>query len=190
MIPSWNLAGLIPPIRAGELGNGLDRSPYNATFSEVVIHFGTSPDRIAILTGLLNYRQELYDVGINEGFQWLDGSFMEDVETLKGRSRNDVDVVTFFRLPKDQTQESLLQRAPHLFDVEHTKQQYRVDGYPMVLGHSLEDWHVRQISYWYSMWSHTRERSWKGFVRVDLDLHEDGIGRQLLEAMQAPELEL
>lgn len=177
-------------MRPGEQGHGQDRSPYNATFSEVVSHFGTTADRLAILEGLLNYRQELYNLGIAEGFQWLDGSFMEDVETLKGRSPNDVDVVTFFKLPPGQTQETLWDQVQHLFDVEQTKQNFRVDGYPMVLGDPLEEGHVHQISYWYSMWSHTRERSWKGFVRVDLEPAEDNVARELLESMQVMEAEL
>lgn len=190
MIPSWNLAGLIPPIRPGEEGHGTDRSPYNATFSEVIEHLGITPDRLAILTGLLGYRQALYNIGITEGFQWLDGSFVEDVETLKGRSPNDVDVVTFFRLPLGQTHDELFEQAQHLFDVQHTKQHYRVDGYPMIIGDQLEDWHVDQISYWYSMWSHTREQNWKGFVRVELNPDGDEVASQLLQSMQVAEVEL
>ena len=190
MIPSWNLAGFIPPIRPGEEGHSTDRSPYYATVSEVVQHFGVTPDRLAILKGLLDYRRALYHIGITAGFQWLDGSFVEDTETRKGRSPNDVDVVTFFKLPTGQTQDSLLNQAQHLFDVRHTKQHYRVDGYPMVLGDQLEDWHVDQISYWYSMWSHTREQNWKGFVRVELDPDGDEGASQLLQGMHVTETEL
>jgi hypothetical protein len=188
MIPLWNLAGLIPPIRPGEEGHGTDRSPYNATFSEVIEHFGVTPDRLAILTGLLEYRQALYGIGITAGFQWLDGSFVENVETLKERSPNDIDVVTFFRLPGGQTQDGLFEQAQHLFDIQQTKQQYRVDGYPMILGEQLEDWHVDQISYWYSMWSHTRDGNWKGFVRVGLDPDGDEAASQLLQDMQEMEV--
>jgi hypothetical protein len=190
VIPSWNISGLLPPIRPGEPGYALDRSPYDATMSEVIDHFGTSADRLAILLGLLDYRRELYNHRIVEGFQWLDGSFMEDVETLRGRSPNDVDVVTFFRLPAGQTQISLLDQARHLFDVEYTKENYRVDAYPMVLDEPMEERQVHQVSYWYSMWSHTRDRNWKGFVRVDLNPVGDGDARQLLESIQLMEAEL
>jgi hypothetical protein len=62
--------------------------------SDVVLRFGNSPERIAILDGLLSYRLALTTAGMVDGFQWLDGSFTEDVETLQRRSPNDIDVVT------------------------------------------------------------------------------------------------
>jgi hypothetical protein len=189
VIPAWNLAGLLPPIRPGEEGHGNDRSPYSATMSDVVDRFGTTDDRRAILSGLLNYRQALYDLNIVEGFQWLDGSFAEDIEALEGRSPNDIDVVTFFKLPTGETQESVWPQLHHLFEVDQTKQLFRVDAYPMVLAEATEDRHVHQIAYWYSMWAHTRDRNWKGFLRVDLDPPADLNARQLLEAMIAMELE-
>ncbi|TGV09037.1 hypothetical protein EN816_31545 [Mesorhizobium sp. M8A.F.Ca.ET.173.01.1.1] len=189
MIPAWNLAGVLPPIRPGEEGHGNDRSPYAATMLDVVDRFGTNNDRRVILSGLLDYRQALYHLNIVEGFQWLNGSFTEDVESLQGRSPNDVDVVTFFKLPAGETQASLWPQLHHLFDVGHTKQVFRVDGYPMLLAEVMEDRHVHQIAYWYSMWGHTRDRNWKGFLRVNLDPHADTDARQLLEAIQLMEPE-
>ncbi|ESZ27272.1 hypothetical protein X734_12650 [Mesorhizobium sp. L2C084A000] len=188
-MPAWNLVGLLPPIRPGEEGHGSDRSPYAATMLDVIGRFGTNEDRLAILAGLLNYRQNLYDLDVIEGFQWLDGSFTEDVESLMGRSPNDIDVVTFFKLPAGQTQESMWPQLHHLFDIEHTKQAFRVDGYPMILAEALEDRHVHEIAYWYSMWGHTRDRNWKGFLRVDLDPGADLNARNLLEAVQFVEPE-
>lgn len=159
---------------------------------EVVERFCSNPDRVSILNGLLTYRGQLYGLGIQDGFQWLDGSFMEDIETRSGRSPNDIDVVTFFRLPQGQTQQSLFEdpQARALFDIANTKPTYRVDAYPLILGDRMEEWHVHQISYWYSMWSHTRDQHWKGFVRVDLDPGADVLARQFLEGINAMEVEL
>ena len=28
---------------------------------------------------------------------------------------------------------------------------------------------INQVSYWYSIWSHSRQRVWKGFVEVELN---------------------
>lgn len=79
MIPAWNMAGVIPPIRPGQPGESLDRSPYIASLTTVVDRFALSPERLKILNGLLNYRSALHALGLTNGFQWLDGSFMENI---------------------------------------------------------------------------------------------------------------
>lgn len=187
MIPNWNLAGLLPPIWPGEEGHSSNRSPYPSSLAEVVGHFGTSADRLSILRGLLSYRQQLYAFGIVEGFQWLDGSFMEEIEVIDARSPNDIDVVTYFKMPPDETQETLLEKAVHLFDSEQTKPAFSVDAYAMILAEPMEEWHVQQVAYWYSMWSHTRNQNWKGFLRVNLDPADDAVALQLLDGMQIVE---
>lgn len=182
MIPAWNMEGVLPPIWPGEDGVSPNRSPYTSTSTEVVDVFGVSADRRAILQGLLDYRQALYSVGIVDGFQWLDGSFMEDVESHQGRSPNDVDVVTYFQLPPGQTQASLYVGAPLLFDRKAVKASYKVDAFYSILGEGLAEHNVRAVCYWYSMWSHNRNQAWKGFVRVILDPTEDALARQVLQS--------
>ena len=114
MIPTWTIAGVLPPIRPGQLGHSPDRSPYCVSLREVVEEFASSPKRIAILKELLDYRAALHQLGLISGFQWLDGSFMEDVETQESRSPNDVDVVTYFSLPSGETQATLFAKAGNL----------------------------------------------------------------------------
>ena len=46
------------------------------------------------MAGFLDFRALLHSLGINTGFQWLDGSFMENVELLEQRAPKDIDVVT------------------------------------------------------------------------------------------------
>ncbi|MHC8491395.1 DUF6932 family protein [Thalassospira sp. SM2505] len=173
MIPDWNLSGLIPPIRPGEDATGTDRSPYNVGVDQLIDRFCTSQERKRILEGLINYRIALYRIGIKQGFQWLDGSFMEDVESLQDRSPNDIDVVTFFELPAGETQRSLLDKYKELFWSDFTKKNYLVDAYVVVLSDKMKESSIRQVSYWYSMWSHTRSQQWKGFLRVGLNTEED-----------------
>jgi len=180
MIPAWNISGVLPPIRPGEPGHGADRSPYVAPLHRVVERFAVSSERIPILQGFLDYRHALHGIGIVNGFQWLDGSFMEQTEILESRSPNDVDVVTFFHLPTGMDQQSLAQDHGDLFRPALTKAQFHVDGYPCLLGEPTEYRHERQIAYWYSMWSHRRNGVWKGFVQVDLSPREDqAAGRAL-----------
>ncbi len=95
MIPDWNLAAVVPPVRPGAQGHSPDRSPYIVSLPQIVERFATSPQRIRILRGFMAYRTELKARSISSGFQWLDGSFLEDKESLLGESPNDVDVVTF-----------------------------------------------------------------------------------------------
>lgn len=184
MIPAWNLAGVLPPIHPGEAGHSVNRSPYQVTLSEVVEGFSGSSQRVSILQGLLNYRAALHALGIVRGFQWLDGSFMEQVEVLEARPPQDMDVVTFFHLPAQETQASLATKAAHLFSPAQTKASYQLDAYPCILGLPTEQHHVQQIAYWYSMWSHRRDGVWKGFVQVDLTPADDSAARRMLELVQ------
>ncbi len=182
MIPQWNSAGVIPPIRPGQAGHSADRSPYVVSLSTFVEHFATSPERIDILEGFLNYRAELHKLGLSSGFQWIDGSFLEEIEVLESRNPRDVDVVTFVKFPDGETQATLYGREPKLFDHAQVKTTYMVDHYLMELGQPTESWNVRNIAYWYSMWSHRRDGLWKGFVQIDIDPSQDAEARAALEA--------
>jgi hypothetical protein len=185
MIPAWNSSAVLPSVRPGQPGHSADRSPYSASFSEVVQRFATSLERIAILRGLLQYRRELARIGISNGFQWLDGSFMEHKEALLNAPPNDMDVVTFFTLPTGITDEqSLLAQNPELFMSDLSKPRFHVDAYAMVIGNPLEASDVQQISYWYSMWSHRRNGLWKGFVQVDISAAGDQIEEELLNQIE------
>jgi hypothetical protein len=184
MIPAWNNSGLLPPIRQNKLGHDSDRSPYMVELYQVVERFASSPDRIAILQGLFEYREALHSLGLEQGFQWLDGSFMEQVETLESRPPKDIDIVTFFKLPHGMDQNTLAAKHGNLFTPEETKAKYKVDAYPCILGEPTAGRHVKQIAYWYSMWSHRRNGIWKGFLQVDLAPHGDPAACKALELAQ------
>lgn len=184
MIPEWNMQGVLPPIRPGSQGHEPDRSPYQVPLVSVVERFAKTAERIQIIEGFLKYRQELYDVGINSGFQWLDGSFMEQIEQLESRSPNDVDVVTFFHLPPGLDQRQLAQQHGNLFQTKETKSRFHVDGYPFILGEPTSSHNVKVVSYWYSMWSHRRSGLWKGFIQVDLSPNEDATAVAALALIQ------
>lgn len=180
ILPHWNADGVLPPVRPEVAGNSPERSPYRVSLGGFVDRFATSPERMVILDGLLRFRGELHALGIVSGFQWLDGSFLEQIEFLESRHPRDMDIVTFFDLPAGEDQRSLFQKAKQLFDQKHLKVTYRVDGYFSVLGQLVDAWQVQSISYWYSMWSHRRDGLWKGFVQVDLDPSQDADARAIL----------
>lgn len=181
-IPTWSVTGVLPSVRPGKPGHSSDRSPYTVSLAAFVDHFGFSPERLDILEGLLQFRAELHHYGITSGFQWLDGSFLEQVELLEGRPPKDVDVVTLFHLPEGESQQSLLGRQRELFHPGRLKEKFWVDGYFHVLGEPTDSYNVRRITYWYSMWSHRRDGLWKGFLLVDLDPSQDPLARAALEA--------
>lgn len=66
--------GVLPPHK-GDAREPEDVSPYMATPKEVCERFGFSPERKIILHGWLDYREQIHNVNMTSGFQWLDGSF-------------------------------------------------------------------------------------------------------------------
>ena len=165
-IPSWGPAGVLPPIDVVD-PTSANRSPYRISLADFVLRFATSPERCTILEGLLQYRAALHGVGLTVGFQWADGSFLEHVEHVAGRPPNDVDVVTFYRLGAGDTPQLVLARAPDLFDYNKVKANFKVDAYLVPLD-ADPSFLVGNSAYWYGVWSHRRDWTWKGFVEVDL----------------------
>lgn len=178
MIPNWNPDGLIPPINAVD-PTSFDRSPYTTDVATLVDRFGTSLDRCHILKGYLAHRGELHRIGLTKGFQWVDGSFTENIELIEGRQPNDIDVVTF--LPQEN---SVLEAIGEndirlLIDRPWIKSQYKVDFYPQPLQEDPEIL-VSMCTYWYSMWSHRRSMQWKGFLNISLDPVDDSEADSIL----------
>lgn len=187
-IPAWNTQGVLPPINLAN-PTSHDRSPYVVPLSAVVQRFGMNAPRRVILDGLLRYRAALQAVGLTSGFQWLDGSFVENVEETEGRPPNDIDVVTFFNLPLDATELSIVRQDPDLFPLTRSTRQafkarFHVDAYLERLGQP-SDSIVLQSAYWYSMWSHRRNLAWKGFLHVSLAPAEDAAARNALASLVA-----
>lgn len=179
-IPAWSPAGVIPPIRPAMPGHSFDRSPYPVELITLIDRFATSPERVAILNGLLAFRSALHKAGVVSGFQWLDGSFLEQIEILENRPPRDMDVVTFLEIPAGYNQLTLAQQHSNLFDQAHLKTHYSMDAYFAVLGQPTNEMQVKNITYWYSMWSHRRDGLWKGFIQVDLHPSQDAQAQTLL----------
>ena len=127
-IPAWNSQGVLPPVDV-EAPTSSNPSPYRVSLVDFVLHFGNTECRRTIVSGLLDFRGALHAIGLVDGFQWIDGSFLENIEAVEERDPHDIDTVTFFHAPTDESQESLLEAAPRLFDPLATKKDYRVDAY-------------------------------------------------------------
>lgn len=162
---------MLPPVDASSPMSA-ERSPYVVSLTDLVLRFGDTTKRRTILDGFLRYRATLHQAGVVQGFQWLDGSFTEHVEMTEQRAPNDVDVVTFYRLPNGVSQKQLAASHDTLVDHDFVKATFFVDAYLVDLGMEAERL-ANRSAYWYSAWSHRRNQLWKGFVQVDLAPAED-----------------
>jgi len=178
MIPAFNLSGVLPPFDAvlGPAAAG-SMSPYDASMSEFAAQFATSDARVDLLQGLLEYRVRLRNEGITEGFQWIDGSFVENVEETRDRPPSDIDLVTFAYRPNDlaeqPTWEGFVDAHPELFDQDESKEQFDCHAFFVDLSLSAE-YAVDVGTYWFGLFSHQRETFlWKGLIRIPLDSDDE-----------------
>ncbi len=183
MIPEFNHSFVLPPF-VGEQLSHAQGSPYPVTALELAQRFATSPERGVILRGLLDYRAELCNLGFIEGFQWLDGSFVENVEAHQSRPPNDVDVVTFAHAPAGSSETDILGAYPSLFDKEHCLKRFHCDPVVIILGKRPEKL-VQETRYWYGLFSHRRnDQVWKGMLQLPLQSNDE-MARGILDNMDS-----
>ncbi len=181
-IPPWTPTGVLPPVNLDD-PVGPERSPYQVSLVDIVLRFGTSPKRREILEGLLNLRKALHEHRFVDGFQWIDGSFLEDFELIEKRSPADIDVVTFTSVPAElAVDDSVLA----IFDHDVVKREYLVDHYFVELNLPSRQL-ISQAAYWASVWSHRRSMQWKGFLQVDLDPEFDAVAAENLKTLENEE---
>lgn len=174
ILPEWNTEGLLPSVYDSSIENGGEiRSPYRIDLASFMNRFAFSPARRKLCRKLLSFRKDLHQTGIRSGFQWLDGSFLENIEVIEQRDPRDIDVVTFYHPPHGENEESLYEKYNLLFAPGKVKINYAIDNYYHTLGKKLDATQVRKISYWYSMWGYRRDGYSKGFVEVSLDPSQD-----------------
>jgi len=187
LIPAFDLHGVVPPVRPGEDGASGERSPYHVDLLAFCQHFGGSTARRSILRGLLELRAELNRAGKSTGFQWINGSFTEEVELQQGRAPNDVDVVTFIPLGDGSAQRELFQAFQDLVDPTRSKQRFRVDHYLVPADQPLTIGLAGRLAYWSSLWSHRRgDNRWKGFVAIPLASNDAEASAWLDQHDEAP----
>jgi hypothetical protein len=182
----WNSKGVLDPISAPL---AMNRAPYLITLPQLVERFGQTAERRKILRGFFAYRAGLRDLKIAKGFQWIDGSFVEEIEVLEGRPPGDIDVVTFYHLPEDETQKSILAQAPEYFPADEEEKKVLKDRFSVDTMMSCLDVTVtrlvKQAVFFYSVWSHRRDYTWKGFIQVDLAATEDAVAIARLDELDA-----
>ena len=175
-VPAFTMAGLLPPYCGADPSQQNLMAPYPTTVEVLAQQFSATPARRAILQGLLAFRQGLNQAGLCDGFQWLNGSFMEQVEVREGRDPGDIDVVTFHRRPPHVRADALWQvffnSNAQLFQPVHNRSRFHCHAYFVDLDTDAA-WLVAQARYWYGLFSHRRVTGeWKGLVEVPLALSQ------------------
>jgi hypothetical protein len=186
MIPAMNASSVLPPFIGSDPGNAVSMSPYAAGILEFVARFATSFERVVILRGLISYRKALRSIGVIDGWQWLDGSFVEDVETIRRRSPADIDLVTFSRVPGDAAEKRRVFMAnPDLFNRDRTKELFKCDAFFVELDKRPE-WLVDDTRFWFGLFSHQRKTAlWKGMVKLSMHTKtEDDAAVALLDQVE------
>lgn len=185
MIPDFNHSHVLPPYTGDGPTASSEVSPYRASMLELTERFAGLPGRRPLLEGLLAYRSALAALGFVRGFQWLDGSFAEDVEAHQQRSPNDIDIVTFAFSPAGLTStqiNQLIADNPSLFTPSSAKEKYGCDAYLVPLDKSPENL-VKRTAYYFSLFSHRRDdQVWKGLLQIPLE-SDDALARDLLQNM-------
>jgi hypothetical protein len=181
-VPAFDGRGLIPPFLGADATTHA-RSPYDATMSDLLIALATTPQRQNLLFGLLQYRQVLGNLGYTNGLQFIDGSFVENVETREGRDPGDIDVFSFMILPVQYRGNAALwqsvgfpQWQNEVVNQSLNKQRYGLDTYGFIVDQGGPLQMMDATIYWYSLFSHKKvTQEWKGFVRIPLNPADDQI---------------
>lgn len=177
-LPPFDMRGLLPPF-TGTDATTSDRSPYWTTMADFASAFGTTSHRRHLLRNLISYRTLLAGEGYVGGIQFIDGSFVENVETLAVRDPDDIDVFSILNVPpKYATDPAAWQTNGFPFwqveivDRDRNKNRFQLDTYAVL----FEELQVQPMSlighviYWYSLFSHQRDTfAWKGYIGLALD---------------------
>lgn len=175
-LPPFDARGLLPPF-LGTDERTVARSPYAANMGEIVATLASTPLRIQLLKNLIAYRALLASDGYLSGLQFIDGSFVENVEVIESRPPRDIDVFSFLNLPSKYTADPALWVASGLAfwqgeiaDFNKNKVRYSLDTYALSLDGLQLSQLIQAVIYWYGLFSHRRAtHAWKGFVAIPLD---------------------
>ena len=183
-IPPFDHNLVLPP-NLGNPTNPAHLSPYPCTTLDLCERLGTTPHRRGILRRFLDFRERLTTEGLINGFQWLDGSFLEDIEVRESRPPKDLDVVTVYWGYDMAFQAALMGRFPEVASPKLAKANYSLDHYPLDAGYSPEST-IELTRYWISLFSHNRLGVWKGMLRIELNTRAEDSAARLELAKVTP----
>lgn len=174
-IPEFADHGGLPSFVNGDPTIPDARSPFRVSIQSLIDRFCTTKDRATLLKGLNEYRKHLYSGGFIAGSQWIDGSFVENVEKISQRSPNDIDLITLYHRPIKYQQNPQLwaldyQNNLHsrFFNTHSMKKAFYCDTYDIDLDAGAKSI-VRNSTYWFGLFSDMRGNgAKKGIVEIEL----------------------
>jgi hypothetical protein len=168
MIPDFDYNNVLPPHK-GDPRIPSDLSPYTCTTLDMVQKFATSRERIEILTKFINFRIAIRQFGMQDNaFQWIDGSFIENIEAIERRAPRDIDVITFFFGYNTNFLNNFVQNMPEFQDPVLSKHNYKVDHYPVEIdADPLSTLYA--VKYWTMLFTHNRIGVWKGILELEIN---------------------
>jgi hypothetical protein len=172
-IPPFTISGVLPPYLGADATVPALMCPYETTLVRIASKLCKSNERKAIFRGFLRYRQSLAAIGYVNGFQWLSGSFMEDIVTVEKRHPNDIDVVTFAPRPVAPADWAAFFNANiALLHPARVKAAFKCDSYfvDLSLAPAVV---VERTRYWFGLYSHRRTGLWKGLLQIPLQVTQD-----------------
>lgn len=186
-VPPFDMRGLLPPFVGADAATQ-ERSPYPATMAEVVTQLGTTPHRRQLLRNLIAYRTLLASDGYQSGIQFIDGSFVENIEGSASRPPTDIDVFSILNVPQKYTSDAAawVNSGRNFWQTEvaapeKNKERFSLDTYALLYEELTPFRLIQGIIYWYGLFSHQRGTfAWKGFVALTLDPTGDQAALALL----------
>lgn len=179
-LPPHDPDGFLPPHVGERMVMRMPCSPYRVSARELARRFATTPRRAELADGLLRMRADARATGLRVGFQWVGGSFVEE----RAGDPNDLDVATFFVVPRDWDARASARAAEHLFQPTAARARYGCDAYFVRMAGRRKD--LRALTLWYALFSHDRATMrWKGYLELDLEDDEDSAAAELVAAARA-----
>ena len=184
-IPDLTKTGVLPPHHGSQNGGPVrktDLSPFPATTLELCQKFGDTPERRVILRGYLQFRARLTDLQVVNGFQWVDGHFLEDYEKRSRKAPDHIRVVTFCYPSAMVSDPHYARLSEPLKKGRDTRATFHVDHSLIPLNWPTQDI-IEATRFQSAILSHSDNGVWKGYVRINLNtLPEDAAASEHLAA--------
>ena len=171
-IPPFDHNNVLPPY-FGEETNRNTWSPYHCTIFDFCQRFNTSATRSELLLKLIDFRLGIVKNGLQNGFQWIGGSFVTNKEAIDTRAPNpsDIDLVTLFYGTDETFFNTFDLVFPSFADAALAKNKFNLDHYFIPIDYLGTD-AIDDILYWVQFFTTSKLGVRKGIIKLELNTPE------------------